>query len=146
MAAAQDDGGLHVAPLLEAHPDVSHVAVVHCETTTGILNPIDEVVAGTMHERDGVLTGYLAAPPLVDEARAAWLKQYAKQHGLDLTASYGYGDSHADLDPDHCCTHAQAIDDAGGCFPHRQTVGHRARADRNVGWYTDADGEGALHA
>ena len=64
---------------------------------TPLAGLFDEVVAGTMHERDGVLTGYLAAPPLVDEARAAWLKQYAKQHGLDLTASYGYGDSHADL-------------------------------------------------
>ncbi|GAA2172276.1 HAD-IB family hydrolase [Agrococcus versicolor] len=57
----------------------------------------DEVVAGSMHERDGRLTGYLATPPLVDEARASWLTQYAAEHGLDLDASYGYGDSHADL-------------------------------------------------
>jgi 2-aminoethylphosphonate-pyruvate transaminase len=28
---------------LEAHPEVTHVAAVHCETTTGILNPIDEI-------------------------------------------------------------------------------------------------------
>ncbi|MET0304430.1 MAG: SDR family oxidoreductase [Microbacteriaceae bacterium] len=57
----------------------------------------DEIVASSMHERNGVLTGYLAKPPLVDEARAAWLKQYADDHGLDLSASYGYGDSHSDL-------------------------------------------------
>jgi len=57
----------------------------------------DEVVASDMHERDGVLTGYLASPPLVDEARAAWLKNYAEEHGFDLTKSYGYGDSHSDL-------------------------------------------------
>ncbi|MFC7430798.1 MULTISPECIES: HAD-IB family hydrolase [unclassified Agrococcus] len=57
----------------------------------------DEVVAGSMHERDGRLTGYLATPPLVDEARASWLAQYAHEHGADLSASYGYGDSHADL-------------------------------------------------
>ena len=57
----------------------------------------DEVVAGRMHERDGVLTGFLADPPLVDEARAAWLRHYAQQHGFDLSQSYGYGDSHADL-------------------------------------------------
>jgi 2-aminoethylphosphonate-pyruvate transaminase len=34
---------------LAAHPEISHVAVVHCETTTGILNPVAEiggVVAG----------------------------------------------------------------------------------------------------
>ena len=57
----------------------------------------DEVVAGRMHERDGVLTGFLADPPLVDEARAAWLRHYAQQNGFDLSQSYGYGDSHADL-------------------------------------------------
>ncbi|MGT2424650.1 SDR family oxidoreductase [Amnibacterium kyonggiense] len=57
----------------------------------------DEVVAGTMHEEDGTLTGYLGAPPLVDEARGAWLAQYAARGGYDLAASYAYGDSVADL-------------------------------------------------
>jgi 2-aminoethylphosphonate-pyruvate transaminase len=32
-----------VAAELAAHPEVTHVAVVHCETTTGMLNPIAEV-------------------------------------------------------------------------------------------------------
>ncbi|WP_314102398.1 SDR family oxidoreductase [uncultured Frigoribacterium sp.] len=64
---------------------------------TPIAHLFDEVVASTMHERDGVLTGYLAQPPLVDEARAAWLAQWALEEGIDLTGSYGYGDSHADL-------------------------------------------------
>lgn len=32
-----------VAALLEEHPDVTHVAMVHCETTTGMLNPVAEV-------------------------------------------------------------------------------------------------------
>ncbi len=50
-----------------------------------------------MHQKDGVLTGYLDRPPLVDEARAAWLRQYASVNGIDLTQSYGYGDSHSDL-------------------------------------------------
>lgn len=57
----------------------------------------DEVVGSTMHVQDGVLTGYLAKPPLVDEARGAWLKQYAAAGGYDLSASYGYGDNHSDL-------------------------------------------------
>jgi len=61
------------------------------------VNLFDDVVASSMHDRDGVLTGYLAKPPIVDEARAAWLVRYAKEHGADLSASYGYGDSHADL-------------------------------------------------
>jgi 2-aminoethylphosphonate-pyruvate transaminase len=36
---------------LHAHPDVTGVAVVHCETTTGILNPIDQI--GTVVKRHG---------------------------------------------------------------------------------------------
>ncbi len=57
----------------------------------------DEVVAGTMHEEHGTLTGYLGAPPLVDEARAVWLTRAAQHGGYDLSASYAYGDSVADL-------------------------------------------------
>ncbi len=30
---------------LEAHPEVTHVSVVHCETTTGVLNPLNEIAA-----------------------------------------------------------------------------------------------------
>lgn len=30
---------------LIAHPDITHLAMVHCETTTGMLNPLDEVAA-----------------------------------------------------------------------------------------------------
>lgn len=56
----------------------------------------DTVVASGLHERDGVLTGFLAAPPIVGEARAAWLRSYAEAHGFDLAKSYGYGDSQAD--------------------------------------------------
>ena len=56
----------------------------------------DEVVASGLHAQDGVLTGYLASPPIVGEARAAWLKSYAENGGFDLSASYGYGDSQAD--------------------------------------------------
>jgi 2-aminoethylphosphonate-pyruvate transaminase len=33
-----------VQRLIEEEPGATHVAIVHCETTTGILNPIDEIV------------------------------------------------------------------------------------------------------
>lgn len=46
---------------------------------------------------DGVCTGYLASSPLVGESRAAWIRQYARLHDLDLGSSYGYADSHSDL-------------------------------------------------
>ncbi|MFI7744828.1 HAD-IB family hydrolase [Kocuria rhizosphaericola] len=85
---------------IEEHRAAGHRTVLVTGSIDLLVEPIahlfDEVVAGRMHERDGVMTGYLATPPLVDEARAQWLKKYAEQGGYDLTRSYGYGDSHAD--------------------------------------------------
>jgi fatty acyl-CoA reductase len=85
----------------QAHREAGHRTVLVTGTIDIMTTPLapffDEIVAGRMHERDGVLTGYLATPPLVDEARAGWLRQYAKAHGANLSQSYGYGDSHADV-------------------------------------------------
>jgi HAD superfamily hydrolase (TIGR01490 family) len=86
---------------IKAHRDAGHRTVLVTGSIETLAEPLaglfDEVVGGHMHAKDGVLTGYLAKPPLVDEARAAWVRRYAEEHGLDLAASYGYGDSHADL-------------------------------------------------
>lgn len=86
---------------IRAHRAAGHRLVLVSGSIGALATPLaglfDDVVASEMHERDGVLTGYLARPPLVDEARAAWLTRYAKEHDIDLSASYGYGDSHADL-------------------------------------------------
>lgn len=85
---------------IEEHRAAGHRTVLVTGSIDLLVEPIahlfDEVVAGRMDERDGVMTGYLATPPLVDEARAQWLKTYAEQGGYDLSRSYGYGDSHAD--------------------------------------------------
>ena len=32
-----------VVALLDRHPEITHVAMVHCETTTGMLNPAEEI-------------------------------------------------------------------------------------------------------
>lgn len=86
---------------VQEHRDAGHRTILVTGSIDLMVQPFvpyfDEVVAGRMHERDGVLTGFLADPPLVDEARAAWLRHYAEQNGFDLEHSYGYGDSHADL-------------------------------------------------
>ncbi|HEX2029127.1 MAG TPA: HAD-IB family hydrolase [Nitriliruptorales bacterium] len=58
----------------------------------------DEIVAAELAtDDDGMATGYLVAPPLVGEARAAWLRRYAERVDADLDASYAYADSHSDL-------------------------------------------------
>ena len=40
-----------IAGMLESNPDITHVAIVHCETTTGILNDIEEI--GKLVSQDG---------------------------------------------------------------------------------------------
>lgn len=86
---------------VQEHRDAGHRTILVTGTIDLMVQPFvpyfDEVIAGKMHERDGILTGFLADPPLVDEARAAWLRHYAMKNGFDLANSYGYGDSHADL-------------------------------------------------
>ena len=37
--------GIEVAEVLRADPAVTHVAMVHCETTSGILNPVADIAA-----------------------------------------------------------------------------------------------------
>ena len=39
---------------LNEHPEVTHVSVVHCETTTGVLNPL-EAIAEVVKRHDKVL-------------------------------------------------------------------------------------------
>jgi fatty acyl-CoA reductase len=86
---------------IKDHRAAGHRTVLVTGSIQTLAEPLaglfDEVVGGHMHARDGILTGYLAKPPLVDEARAAWVRRYAEEHDLDLAGSYGYGDSHADL-------------------------------------------------
>ena len=85
---------------IQEHRAAGHRTVLVTGSFDLLVEPLaelfDEVVAGRMDERDGVMTGYLAVPPLVDEARAQWLAKYAERGGYDLSRSYGYGDSHAD--------------------------------------------------
>src|SRR5256885_881159 len=62
------------------------------------LRPLfDVVVSAHLATEDGRYTGYLEQPPLVGEARAAWLRRHAASEGVDLAQSYAYADSHTDL-------------------------------------------------
>jgi len=73
---------------------------------TGAIRPLtrplrplfDHIEAAELAVDDrGICTGYLASSPLVGESRAAWMRQYAADNGIDLAGSYGYADSHSDL-------------------------------------------------
>ena len=57
----------------------------------------DILIGAELEERDGRYTGFMSQPPLVGEARAAWLKRYATENDIDLRYSYAYADSYSDL-------------------------------------------------
>ncbi len=87
--------------LIERHQQAGHRTVLVTGALDVLVEPLadlfDEVVATHMDvDANGVMTGYLATPPVVDEARANWLRKYAGRVGADLKKSYGYGDSLAD--------------------------------------------------
>ncbi|MHB1064389.1 MAG: HAD-IB family hydrolase [Georgenia sp.] len=95
--------GLHHEALerIRAHRDAGHRTILLTGEIDVFVEPLaplfDLIVAGKMECDDaGRWTGHLASSPLVGEARAAWLRRYAREEGLDLAESYAYGDSYAD--------------------------------------------------
>lgn len=87
---------------LEEHRAAGHTTVLLTGAVRPFTRPIadlfDVVVAAELDtDENGVCTGYLDGPPMVGETRSAWLRQYATLHGIDLTKSYAYADSHVDL-------------------------------------------------
>lgn len=66
--------------------------------TRPLLPLFDHIEAADLAVDDrGVCTGFLEASPLVGESRAAWMRQWASDHGIDLARSFAYADSHSDL-------------------------------------------------
>ena len=68
-----------------------------------IIEPLAQSLqASSMHaaglvEVDGRFTGELDGPPIGDEEKARRVRQFAEAEGIDLSQSYAYGDSIADL-------------------------------------------------
>ncbi|GAA5180707.1 HAD-IB family hydrolase [Rugosimonospora acidiphila] len=85
---------------IRKHRAAGHRTILITGTVDVLVQPLavlfDEVVASRLHTRDGVYSGFLESPPLVGEARAAWLRRYAGTAGVDLSRSYAYGDSYSD--------------------------------------------------
>jgi phosphoserine phosphatase len=66
-----------------------------------------------------VCTGALVSPPLVGDARAAWMRAWAAEQDVDLAASFGYADSYTDL-------------------PLLETVGHPVAVGPDIALYRHA--------
>jgi alcohol-forming fatty acyl-CoA reductase len=87
---------------IREHRAAGHTTIL----ITGVVRPLtrpiqplfDVVIAADLGvDEDGRCTGFLTGPPVVGESRAAWLKHYASQHGIELDRSFAYADSHSDL-------------------------------------------------
>lgn len=85
---------------IRAHRAAGHRTILITGSVDLLVEPLrplfDDINACRLHTRDGIMTGYLESPPIVGEARAAWLRNHARELGLDLANSYAYADSYSD--------------------------------------------------
>lgn len=88
------------------HRAAGHRTILITGSVAALTRPLqplfDVIVAADLETgpgADGIqrANGFLTNPPLVGEARAAWLTGYARRNGADLSQCYAYGDSHSDL-------------------------------------------------
>lgn len=99
---------------LRAHRAAGHRTVLLTGAVDLLVRPLlplfDEVVAAQLAVDDsGRCTGRLASPPLVGEARAAWLRFTAPRIEANLRSSHGYADSLSDLPMLQCVGQPVAV-------------------------------------
>lgn len=86
---------------LRRHRAAGHTIVFITGALDFVIEPIaglaDVIVAAQLRERGGRFIGDMERPPLVGEARASWLRDYARANGIDLANCYAYADSMSDL-------------------------------------------------
>jgi fatty acyl-CoA reductase len=83
------------------HRAAGHRTILITAAAEPFIRPLaplfDLLIGAELEVRDGRYTGFMSQPPLVGEARAAWLRRYAQQEGVDLRHCYAYADSYSDL-------------------------------------------------
>jgi HAD superfamily hydrolase (TIGR01490 family) len=70
---------------------------------------VADILAASLIESHGRFTGQLTAEPLCDQEKARRVRTFAEQNGIDLSRSYAYGDSIADLAMLEAVGHPQAV-------------------------------------
>ncbi len=58
---------------------------------------VNGMLARSLVESNGVFTGELDGPPIGEEEKVRQMRRYAEENDIDLSKSYAYGDSIADL-------------------------------------------------
>lgn len=57
---------------------------------------IDDIITNRLEFKKGKATGKLIPPVLAGATKARFIQEYARDHSIDLLASYGYSDSYSD--------------------------------------------------
>jgi fatty acyl-CoA reductase len=70
---------------------------------------VDHLFALRLREQDGVCTGEMDGPPIADEQKAALVRQYAADNGIDLSRSAAFGDSFGDVPMLESVDHPTAV-------------------------------------
>ena len=89
--------------LLEKGKEMNLVQVVVSGSLDLIVKPlykeleIDHYIANQLEYKQGEATGKLIPPILSDEAKAKAIQKFANENDIDLSRSYAFGDSLADL-------------------------------------------------
>jgi len=86
---------------VRAHRAAGHRTVLITGALSFVVEPLrplfDDIIAAEMTSKEGRYTGQLNATPPTGESRAAALRTYAAEHGVNLDESVAYADSTSDL-------------------------------------------------
>ncbi len=89
--------------LVRAHQRRKHTVAVASAATRFQIEPlardlgITNILCTEVEVVDGVITGELAGPMLWGEPKGAAVRAFAREHGVDLTISYAYGNGDEDV-------------------------------------------------
>ncbi|GGB16720.1 acyltransferase [Flexivirga endophytica] len=116
--------------LVRAHLAAGHTVAVASAATLYQIAPIatelgiENLVCTRLAVENGVFTGETEGPMLWGRHKAAAVRAFAKEHGLELTRSYAYGNGYEDV------AFLSSVGSPVALNPHR---GLRAAAER-LGW------------
>lgn len=83
----------------------------------------DDLIALSMKEENGRLTGEPEGPPIGDEEKARIVRDYAERRGIDLDRSYAYADSSSDRPMLDLVGHAVVVNPGGKLKKAAETGG-----------------------
>ncbi|AZG47515.1 HAD-IB family hydrolase [Gordonia insulae] len=115
--------------ILRAHREMGHRIVIASSATRFQIEPIaqaieaDHALATDVEVVDGIVTGKFLGRPLWGPGKAAAVRALAREHDVDLDASFAYSDGNEDI-------------------PYLESVGHPAAVSPRHGLRAEAEARG----